>query len=251
MGLLRGRIRRNMGPLDQLLRAGIGLGLIWFGFFDDWFITDRVAGALLGAFGIVNLLFAPLAVCPVYLIAGISTCPADNPGGGASSADLRKRMLVATVGLSILVLAIFGLMPYRIAEDASASHAPPVMVGMAERLAARLEQTPPSRIEARLAAIASHSPFFRLRDADGHVVFATSREPQAADLWRAVDEAQSRGAARFEFGDDPYFWVVAQGPESKMQVTLVEPIPRIARSVLESLAMKLSVLGFIVVWIAV
>lgn len=127
-----------MGPLDQVLRAGIGLGLIWFGFFDDWFITDRLAGAILGAFGIVNLLCAPLAFCPVYRIAGLNTCPASNEGGGASSAELRNRMLLATIGVSILVLALFGVMAYRIAEDASSQRAVPAQAAAAERSAGDL-----------------------------------------------------------------------------------------------------------------
>ncbi len=126
---------RNMGPLDQVLRAGIGLGLIWFGFFDDWFITDPVAGAILGVFGIVNLLFAPLAFCPVYRIASLNTRQAPTEAGGASSAELRNRMLLATIGVSILVLALFGVMAYRIAEDASVQMAVPAQAQGAERSA--------------------------------------------------------------------------------------------------------------------
>jgi len=118
-----------MGPLDQVLRAGIGLGLIWFGFFDSWFITDRVAGTILGVFGIVNLLCAPLAFCPVYRMAGLNTRHVKAGSGGASSADLRSRLLAATIGVSIFVLAIFGVMAYRIAEDASAHRALPALAG--------------------------------------------------------------------------------------------------------------------------
>lgn len=136
LGWLRGC--RNMGPLDQVLRAGIGLGLIWFGFFDDWFITDPVAGAILGVFGIVNLLFAPLAFCPVYRIAGLNTRQAPTEAGGASSAELRNRMLLATIGVSILVLALFGVMAYRIAEDASVQGAAPVATPVLASLGLKL-----------------------------------------------------------------------------------------------------------------
>lgn len=122
-----------MGPLDQVLRTGIGLGLIWFGFFDAWFITDPVAGAILGVFGVVNLLCAPLAFCPVYRIAGLNTREAPTEMGGASSAELRNRMLLATIGVSILVLALFGVMAYRIAEDASVRMAVPAHAQGAEQ----------------------------------------------------------------------------------------------------------------------
>ncbi|GAB4037862.1 MAG: hypothetical protein Fur0014_06020 [Rubrivivax sp.] len=121
-----------MGPLDQVLRAGIGLGLIWFGFFDEWFLTDPVAGTILGVFGIVNLLFAPLAFCPVYRIAGLNTRQAPTAAGGASSAELRNRMLLATIGVSTLVLALFGVVAYRIAEDASVQMAVPARAQAAE-----------------------------------------------------------------------------------------------------------------------
>jgi diguanylate cyclase (GGDEF)-like protein len=112
-----------MGPLDQVLRAGIGLGLVWFGFFDDWFITDRVAGAIIGVFGLANLVFAPLAFCPVYRMAGLNTRQTAQAPGTSAGADLRSRLLLATLGVSVLVLGIFGVMAYRIAEGASGPEA--------------------------------------------------------------------------------------------------------------------------------
>lgn len=240
-----------MGKLDQVLRAGIGLGLIWFGFFDHWFIHDPVAGAILGAFGIVNLLSASLAVCPVYLVAGINTRPLGSAAAGGAIADSRRRILAATVGLSVLVLAIFGVMAYRIADDASAQHAPPVMIGIADRLAETLERMPPGELASKVAAVRSEHAFFRLHGADGQALFAPTPDAREEALWRAMAEARARGRASFEFGDERYFWVSKESPTGRLRVTLVEPSPRIARPILESLAVKLGAMGLIVVWIAV
>jgi len=67
-------IKRNLHNLDRLVRVVIGVGCIYVGFFDTGFISNTVVSMLVGAFGVVNIIAAALSHCPVYNLAGLSTC---------------------------------------------------------------------------------------------------------------------------------------------------------------------------------
>lgn len=242
---------RNMGPFDQVLRTGIGLGLVWFGFFDTWFMTDRLAGTIVGLFGVVNLLCSPLGFCPVYQMAGLNTRPIAAEAGGASSADLRKRMLAATIGVSVLVLAIFGAMAYRIADDVQTRSAPALLEDVAARLARGLGDAPADELALRLAGVESAHHFFGVSDARGRPLYLSAAVRQRPGLWDAVAAARTRGTSSFEFGGDRYYRVESLDPSTRRVLTLLEPRPKVAQPVLESLALKLAVLGVVVVWLAV
>mgnify|MGYP001577199734 FL=1 len=64
----------NAGKLDRSLRVIMGSVLIYFGFIDTGFISQPLLAVLIGIFGIINILAAVTGVCPVYALAGISTC---------------------------------------------------------------------------------------------------------------------------------------------------------------------------------
>ena len=66
-------LAKNMNRLDQAIRTVIGLALIYFGFVDPSFIGDRLYAVILGLFGVLNLMSAVVAFCPVYALAGISS----------------------------------------------------------------------------------------------------------------------------------------------------------------------------------
>ncbi len=74
---------RNAGKLDRSLRVMMGTVLIYFGFIDTSFISQPLLATLIGIFGVINILAAVTGVCPVYALAGISTCDsreAKHPG---------------------------------------------------------------------------------------------------------------------------------------------------------------------------
>jgi len=73
------QLKRNLGRLDQILRFGIGLILIYIGFFAGNVINDKLIAGLVGAFGIVNVVVSLIGTCPVYFLAGICTCPENCP----------------------------------------------------------------------------------------------------------------------------------------------------------------------------
>ena len=66
-------LNRNMHRIDQVARITLGIALIYIGFIDRGLVTDPLLGILLGVFGIMNLGSGILGVCPVYLVAGLST----------------------------------------------------------------------------------------------------------------------------------------------------------------------------------
>lgn len=65
---------RNAGKLDRSLRVIMSIVLIYFGFINTGFISQALLATLIGIFGIINILVAVTGVCPVYTLAGISTC---------------------------------------------------------------------------------------------------------------------------------------------------------------------------------
>ena len=67
------RIERNMHYIDQAIRVILGIALVYYGFFDRSLVSDPLFGTLLGIFGVINLISAGMAMCPVYMLAGIST----------------------------------------------------------------------------------------------------------------------------------------------------------------------------------
>ncbi len=67
-------MKKNIGRFDQILRMGIGLGLIYIGFIDTSFIDDPLSSNIIGGFGALNIFVALLRSCPLYSLTGISTC---------------------------------------------------------------------------------------------------------------------------------------------------------------------------------
>lgn len=60
---------KNVGSIDKLLRAILGVALLAFAFFSGH------QYAWIGYIGVVPLLTAAIGNCPLYSILGLSTCP--------------------------------------------------------------------------------------------------------------------------------------------------------------------------------
>jgi hypothetical protein len=67
----------NVGTVDRILRATLGVGLLYLAFFSGLPVFD---GELLkhgaAAVGVVMLIVSTMRICPVYSIFGIKTCRA-------------------------------------------------------------------------------------------------------------------------------------------------------------------------------
>ena len=67
----------NVGTVDRLLRAGLGLGLLFLAFLSG--LPAFESGVLkygAAAVGVVMLAVAAIRVCPIYTIFGLKTCKA-------------------------------------------------------------------------------------------------------------------------------------------------------------------------------
>jgi hypothetical protein len=67
---------KNIGTLDQVLRLGISGMMIYFGFLDTQLIADTFSAHVVGVLGAMNAIVAVIRFCPLYALAGISTCNA-------------------------------------------------------------------------------------------------------------------------------------------------------------------------------
>lgn len=67
------KIKQNLGVLDRILRIGISVAFIYFGFFDNPLVTDPTAGIILGLFGVGNMIVALVGNCPMYTLINFST----------------------------------------------------------------------------------------------------------------------------------------------------------------------------------
>jgi len=67
-------MKKNISRLDQLLRLGISLVLIYIGFIDRSIIDDTLSSNILGIIGVINMIVAVARYCPLYVVADINTC---------------------------------------------------------------------------------------------------------------------------------------------------------------------------------
>lgn len=66
-------IKRNIGGIDRVLRIGVGIFMVYYGFISNAILTDAVAGSIFGVFGSVILVIALVGICPFYSVIGFST----------------------------------------------------------------------------------------------------------------------------------------------------------------------------------
>jgi len=69
---------KNIGRLDQILRIGISLGLIYIGLINEEFIQDPLSSYIIGTLGVLNLVIALVRYCPLYSLTKINTCHRNN-----------------------------------------------------------------------------------------------------------------------------------------------------------------------------
>lgn len=66
---------RNVGTIDRILRAALGVFLLWLAFLSG---VPAVSGGWLqivvAVAGVVMLVVAATRICPVYSILGLRTC---------------------------------------------------------------------------------------------------------------------------------------------------------------------------------
>jgi len=71
-------MHKNVGRLDQILRIGIGISLIYAGFINESIINDTLSSYIVGGLGLMNIIVALIRHCPFYTMIGLNTCPLKN-----------------------------------------------------------------------------------------------------------------------------------------------------------------------------
>jgi hypothetical protein len=66
-------IKRNLHTIDRAIRLIIGVGSLVLTIGTPQVIGNDLVNLLVGLFGIVNIVAAVVANCPVYHVAGLST----------------------------------------------------------------------------------------------------------------------------------------------------------------------------------
>lgn len=65
--------QRNMGLVDRTIRIIMGLIMIYLAFINPSVIGSTTINMIVGFIGIVSILFAFIAFCPLYTLANVST----------------------------------------------------------------------------------------------------------------------------------------------------------------------------------
>jgi len=65
----------NVGTLDRIARAALGVVLLYLAFFSGITLFDGAAKYIAAIVGVVMLATAAMRSCPIYTIFGIKTCP--------------------------------------------------------------------------------------------------------------------------------------------------------------------------------
>lgn len=73
--------KRNMGTIDRMIRTVTGLALMYLGFFEQEIIGNLTINIIVGAFGIISILFAYIAFCPIYTFEDVSTIKNSSENG--------------------------------------------------------------------------------------------------------------------------------------------------------------------------
>lgn len=65
----------NVGTIDRILRAAIGIGLLYFAFFSgSALFAEPMFKYGAAVVGVIMLATSTLKLCPLYSIVGIKTC---------------------------------------------------------------------------------------------------------------------------------------------------------------------------------
>lgn len=74
-------VKKNMGTIDRIIRIITGLVMMYVGFIDQSIIGNQTINIIIGIFGIISIIFAYIAFCPIYTFGNISTTKKSSEKG--------------------------------------------------------------------------------------------------------------------------------------------------------------------------
>ena len=175
--------------------------------------------------------------------------------------QIRTRLLASFVAIALLVLSIFGVVAYRIANDAAARQEALTLQRALEDIAGYLApvfQQSPHDIDqlSRLRfPYAQRAALFRVHSADGVAVdigeLQRDRFPRTAQLLADLAVASSARSGQMTIGPQRYTWASVPIPATQFRLTVAHPAVAAEFATLRTLGVRLLITGGVVIWIAV
>ena len=165
---------------------------------------------------------------------------------------LRTRLLAATAAVAVIVLLIFGIVAYRIAQDATVRQELAMIQDLAQRMAAHLDEVNPRLLPYELSLAANLYAVVQIEGRDGTPVLRFAQaDPHAEALDRALPRAREAGSPELWIEETRYLWAEAPLSRQGQRLVLVERTSGVTAPMLQSLGAKLAATGIVVIWVAV
>ncbi len=175
--------------------------------------------------------------------------------------SIRTRLLASFIATALLVLTVFGLMAYRIANESVALREGKAMQHALEEIAAylapALQKSPPDlamRQDVRIPYL-HRARLFLLHTADGKVLSLGGLErdafPATAELFAQLATNSHADSGQFEVRGLSYTWASVYIPRTAYRLILVHPAIDAEFTTLRSLGIRMLIAGGVVIWIAV
>jgi diguanylate cyclase (GGDEF)-like protein len=175
--------------------------------------------------------------------------------------QIRTRLLASFIAIALLVLTLFGIVAYRIADDAAARQEAMILQRALEEIAGyfapMLQQSPPKLEAARDIRFPylQHARLFLVHDADGNRIDIGTMQrdqfPRRDELLAGLADSMSARSGHIEAGAARYTWASVFIPGTTLRLTVVHPAIVSDFAALQTLAMRLLMTAAIVIWIAV
>ncbi len=173
----------------------------------------------------------------------------------------RTRLLVSFVTIALMVLTIFGVMAYRIANESAALRESKAMQLALEEVAAymvpALQSSPPDLDKLRELRLPylQRAKLFVLQDPEGRFVamgeLTREQFPGSDKLFAQLARTTQNASGQIEISKLHYTWASVFVPGTGYRLTAVHPSIDVEFATLRSLGMRMLITGGVVIWIAV
>ncbi|HEY9199078.1 MAG TPA: EAL domain-containing protein [Gammaproteobacteria bacterium] len=174
---------------------------------------------------------------------------------------IRTRLLASFVAIAFLVLTVFGIVAYRIAQESAAlQEAMTLQRGLEEvagYLAPALQKTPYDygQLQQLRFPYLQHARLFQVHNAEGQPIdIGTWQRDQFAGKTKLFAELANSSNARsgqIKIAADRYTWASVFIPGTRLRLTVVHPAIVAEFATVQTLGMRLLVTACVVIWIAV
>lgn len=174
---------------------------------------------------------------------------------------IRIRLLTSFIAIALLVLTVFGIVAYRIAEDAAARQEAMIMQRALEDIAGFLSPYLRSKPYDAIAHEEIHLPYlqqatlFVVHEVNGTLIelprLQRTEFPATAELLATLANDPLPRSGNMPVGTSRYTWASVFIPATNLRLTVAHPAMTGEFATLRTLGLRLLVTGVIVIWIAV